>query len=480
MADEDLLPIDQQDDWKKALAVLAPRPQMDNRMMQAAPVAQGPPALNVNPTGTPTTPPDTALRIPGNDGLKGNDSALKTPSLSGALTAPDVSTSQPAYQAPAMSNMLRTMGAQPKPQAPQDLEPHGWRKALGLSLLALTGKEAGANADEFLHGGERRAAAAAKQASDQQLQQANIRHLDAETQNIGVDKPGKTMDEQAFASLVKQGKTPLEAYTAIKQAGQDVKPDRVKTPEEQALDFLQTTVNPTTNKNYTLGEAYEKIKSEGKPPAENEEERNIQSYLTTNKLADNAANRAKALTYFTQAKQDPGIAAANARQNKTEDFSEAEAGRNHLTKIEDDYTKFANQVDAALGSVKLAKEGNLEASAIQQVQFLMANTNAEAIRRLNPIEFKSVEQAGTALTRAKQWLNGQINGQKVDPKLEEDMEKVLNSLKTGAYQNYKTQFGRVKQRYKLDEEPIAAPGSAASGGSIPSFKDWKAAQGKPQ
>ena len=185
MADEDLLPIDQQDDWKKALAVLAPRPQMDNRMMQAAPVAQGPPALNMNPTGTPTTPPDTALRIPGNDGLKGNDSALKTPSLSGALTAPDVSTSQPAYQAPAMSNMLRTMGAQPKPQAPQDLEPHGWRKALGLGLLALTGKEAGANADEFLHGGERRAAAAANQKSEQDFRQAQIDNIRSEIANRG-------------------------------------------------------------------------------------------------------------------------------------------------------------------------------------------------------------------------------------------------------------------------------------------------------
>lgn len=307
MADEDLLPIDENDDWKKALAVLAPRPQMDNRMMQAAPQATASPAL-VNPTGTPATPPDTALKIPGNEGLS-NGNGLKTPSLSGALTAPDVSTPQPGYTPPVASNMLRTMGAQPKPQAPQDLEPHGWRKALGLGLLALSGKDAGANADEFLHGAERRDAAAKNAAGEQQLRQANIRHLDAETENIGTDKPGKTMDEQAFASLVKQGKTPLEAYTAIKQAGQDVKPDRVKTPEEQALDFLQTTANPNTGKNYTLGEAYEKIKSEGKAPSENEEERNIQSYLTSNKLPDTFENRKKALSELSKATEKPSAEA---------------------------------------------------------------------------------------------------------------------------------------------------------------------------
>jgi len=184
MADEDLLPIDERDDWRKSLAALAPRPQMDSRMMQAAPVAANPPAL-VNPTGTPQMPPETALKIPGNEGLKNSTPA---PSLTGGLKVPTT----PVDAAPSLAGGLKGSAAPSSTQwsgsiqpTPQDLEPHGWRKALGLGLSALAGKDAGATADEFLHGAERRYAAQQKEKGAADYQQAETEHLRAETANLG-------------------------------------------------------------------------------------------------------------------------------------------------------------------------------------------------------------------------------------------------------------------------------------------------------
>jgi hypothetical protein len=181
MAYDDIAqPMEEQDEWRRALASLTPRPQQQ-QMMQARPQPTAAPAL-VNPTGTPQMPPESALKIPGNEGLK-NDDALKVPSLTGALKTPDVM-SQPSYTPPLSSDLLRNIG-KTEMAKPPDLEPHGWRKALGLGLSALAGNEAGKTADEFLHGRERRYEEQQKEQGAEDYQKAQTEHLRAETANLG-------------------------------------------------------------------------------------------------------------------------------------------------------------------------------------------------------------------------------------------------------------------------------------------------------
>lgn len=171
---------------------------------------------------------------------------------------------------------------------PAKPELSGWKKYLGLGLATLGGSPQ--LAETILHGQADKA--------ERQYQRA-----DKEWEQEQADKYRAAQTENLLSEA---------------RARQTPKPDFGKTPEEMTLHDLMTggdngqpRINPGTGKPYSYLEAYQAVKQAGqdvkpeKTPSEKEQD--ISDYLAANKLPNTATNREKARNVIAnRGKQEPG------------------------------------------------------------------------------------------------------------------------------------------------------------------------------
>jgi len=198
------------------------------------------------------------------------------PSAAPSLTAPPVQPNRAQAQ-------LNTIGAQPNQKDYQPIITHPLLRRIGIGLATFglgnqAGQEAYNNAfvNPVKHAqqayendtqayNERLKNMNEQTAQDREdrLNEANINHLNAETAGLAGGKQGLTPQETTIHDLMtgdnghprinpKTG-TPysyLDAFTAVKQASQDVKPDKTPSENEQAIsDYLAANNLPNTPAN---------------------------------------------------------------------------------------------------------------------------------------------------------------------------------------------------------------------------------------
>jgi hypothetical protein len=167
-------------------------------------------------------------------------------------------------------------------------------------------------------------------------------------------------------------------------------------------------------------------------------------------------------------------AAADTRQATTEDFSQKEAGRQHLTKEADGpYSDTVEKADTLRNAIVAAQHGNMEAASLAPLLAVLGVTTMEGIKRINAIELQTVAGAGSLWDQIQGKIGKAKAGQPMDPSLQKNLSDLADMLEKGAYKKYRDKFDTITKRYKLtgDETPKDGPIKTVNG--VPYMYDGK-------
>ncbi len=158
-------------------------------------------------------------------------------------------------------------------------------------------------------------------------------------------------------------------------------------------------------------------------------------------------------------RQATAIAAQTAQQQRAQTFQEQQQGRKELTdKIELPYQTAASSAQTLRDTVALAKNGNMSAAALQNLETTMAAIRAQGLNRINTAEIGSTADAGSIWDRLQSKLGKVTAGQPVDPALQKDMQQFAGLLEKAAYKKYLEGQSSLTKRYSLtDEKPLPGP-----------------------
>ncbi len=168
--------------------------------------------------------------------------------------------------------------------------------------------------------------------------------------------------------------------------------------------------------------------------------------------AVNAANR-----------QTDTIAAETARQVASENFAKQQAGRAELTnKVEQPYQDALEKASTLRSVIDAAKNGNMTAAGVQSLLGTLGLVTTEGVKRINSTELQQFAGAGSLLERIKGEAGSLVAGQKLSPKLQDDLAQLSDLLQKSARSKYEQGFGTTTKRYGLTDEQMMADPSAAS------------------
>lgn len=340
-----------------------------------------------------------------------------------------------------------------------------------------------------------------KDAIQQVVNSIPLTKTDQETLDKQVQTTRKGMSDAALATLDHlkgDGSTPLSARDvltsrlasgisdgtiapgpgnqALKTAA-SIGPDQLPqvlsqfvTPEDKAAWELK---NSETAKN--LAEA-DKAKNPPKDTAiaADNQYRDIQTRMGQNQpVSDLEKSWASAYEKQKTLGPETTAAAANYRQLKTlsqqlelqnrqQAFTEAQAGRSELTsKIEQPYLDAVEKADTLRSVVNAAKNGNLEAAAVQSLLGTLGLVTTEGVKRINSTELQQVAGAGSLFDSIKNRIGKLKDGQPLDPKLQSDLSDLSGLLEKSARKKYEAGFNATTKRYNLSDE-TAIPDRNAS------------------
>lgn len=155
---------------------------------------------------------------------------------------------------------------------------------------------------------------------------------------------------------------------------------------------------------------------------------------------------------------------ADARLNKSEDFSEAQVGRKELTdKVEKPYQDAAAQAATLRDIVTSARAGNKFAAAQQPLEATLATVRQAGLNRINAQELGVSANAGSLWDRIQGAVGKQTAGQPMDPELQQNLLDYADVLEKAAHKRYLQGHKAITTRYGLkDEQPLPAPGGGAA------------------
>ena len=169
------------------------------------------------------------------------------------------------------------------------------------------------------------------------------------------------------------------------------------------------------------------------------------------------------------------IAQQNDIQRKGQAFTQAQAGRAELTqKIEQPYLDAREKADTLKGVIEAAKNGNMEAAAVQPLLGVLGLVTMEGVKRINTTELDQVAGAGSLLERIKGQASKLTSGQPMTPKLQSDLTDLANMLEQSARKKYEQGFISTTKRYRLTDEQML-PTSAALQKPIPGIPGGQSA-----
>lgn len=173
-----------------------------------------------------------------------------------------------------------------------------------------------------------------------------------------------------------------------------------------------------------------------------------------------------------QAKGDPAaIAAANRQiasinaqvqqQQRAQDFTETQAGRQQLTKIESPFLDAREKADTLRNVVALAKDGNKEAENVQVLLGTLGFVTSEGVKRINTTELQAVAGAGDLFDRVKAKAGKWTSGNPMPEGLEDDLVQLSSMLEKSAANRYQQGFQQITKRYPglKDEVPLTGGSS---------------------
>jgi hypothetical protein len=180
--------------------------------------------------------------------------------------------------------------------------------------------------------------------------------------------------------------------------------------------------------------------------------------LTTDESAAAAADR-----------QTKTIQQQIAQQGRAQDFTESQAGRKELgDKIETPYRDAQEKADILRTVVQAAKNGNLEAAAVQKLLGTLGVVTTEGVKRINGTELEQVGGAGSLWDNIKSRAGKITAGQPLDPKLQDDLVQLAGLLEQSAYKKYSSGFDATTKRYKLtDEQKLPDPNAQFTHQPVP-------------
>lgn len=158
-------------------------------------------------------------------------------------------------------------------------------------------------------------------------------------------------------------------------------------------------------------------------------------------------------------RQATAIAAQTAQQARAQTFQEQQQGRKELTeKVEQPYQTAASSAQTLRDTVALAKNGNMSAAALQNLETTMAAIRSQGLNRINTTEIGVSANAGSLWDNIVGKVGKLTAGQPVDAALQKDMQQFAGMLEKAAYQKYLAGHTSLTKRYGLsDEKPLAAP-----------------------
>ncbi len=147
--------------------------------------------------------------------------------------------------------------------------------------------------------------------------------------------------------------------------------------------------------------------------------------------------------------------AANARLDRSQRFTESQAGRSELTnKVEQPYLDALEKASTLKTVIEAAKSGNMAAGSVTPLLATLGLVTMEGVKRINTTELNQVQGAGSLVERLKGKLLGYKEGQPLSPKLQEDVQQLSDLLMKSARQKYEQGFNTTTKRYGLSDEKM--------------------------
>ncbi len=161
-------------------------------------------------------------------------------------------------------------------------------------------------------------------------------------------------------------------------------------------------------------------------------------------------------------RQTKTIAAQVAQQARAQGFTESQAGRDRLDKVNQAYHTAQSGVDTLRETIQAAQSGNVTAGAMQSLLTTMATLKAEGFNRINTAEIGSTKDAGSLVQNIEGWFGKATAGQPIPASVQKDMQDYANILEKAAASKYVKDFNSVKQTYGLtNATPETVPQAAA-------------------
>lgn len=175
-------------------------------------------------------------------------------------------------------------------------------------------------------------------------------------------------------------------------------------------------------------------------------------------------------------RQTNTIAAQVAQQKRSQDFTEAQAGRAALLKdATQPYLDAKEKADTMRSVIEAARGGNMTAANVQTLMGTLGVVTTEGVKRINTTELQAVGGAGSLLERIKGHAYKIISGQPLSPKIQADLEQLATLLEQGARKKYESSHQAISKSYRLTEpmiaDPSAAPSSTATGTGL-TYQDY--------
>lgn len=285
-------------------------------------------------------------------------------------------------------------------------------------------------------------------------QQAALGNLmDAASKVSGNKTLGKDAQELDRYGRVVASNVVAEKPTEASLAADLSSPDAaVRDRAKKALDALKPPPAPTEASLDAAAQALLAKKAAG-GTLTTEEAANLKGYQDRKRTVSDPAMLA-ALD-----RQERTIAAQVASQNHGQQFQEQQAGRKELTeKVEQPYQTAQSSAQTLRDTVALAKNGNMSAAALQNLETTMAAIRAQGLNRINTAEIGVSANAGSLWDNIVSRVGKLAAGQPMDAALQKDMQQFASMLEKAAYKKYQAGQSSLVKRYNLtDESPLAGP-----------------------
>lgn len=127
------------------------------------------------------------------------------------------------------------------------------------------------------------------------------------------------------------------------------------------------------------------------------------------------------------------------------------------TKADSEFNDVVSKSSNLRQSIQAAQNGDALAAAIAPLEGVLFITTANGVKRINEIELRGLQMAGSAKDRLQAWINGKIKGDTIPSDIKQDYLAMVDQYERNARAKYQRSLDSINKRYGTNLQPAFGP-----------------------